>query len=218
MTWKSHSWVYTWRKLLIQKHACTPVFVAVLSTIARTWKQPKCPPAEEWIKMRYVCTMGYYLAVKMAESVPFAEKHCCCCSVAQSRLTLCNPMDCSAPGFPVLRCLLSLLKLMSIESVMPSNHLILCQPLLLLPSIFPHIRVFSSESALHIRWPKNWITALCNLMKLWAMPCRATQDRQVMMKSSDKMWSTGEGKGEPRQHSHLENPMNSMKRQRYGWT
>ena len=50
----------------------------------------------------------------------------------------------------------SLLKLMSIESVMPSNHLILCHPLLLLPSIFPRIRAFSNESALHIRWPKYW--------------------------------------------------------------
>ena len=50
----------------------------------------------------------------------------------------------------------SLLKLMSIESVMPSNHLILCRPLFLLPSIFPSIRVFSNESVLHIRWPKNW--------------------------------------------------------------
>ena len=50
----------------------------------------------------------------------------------------------------------SLLKLMSIESVMPSNHLILCRPLLLLPSIFPSIRVFSNESVLHIRWPKYW--------------------------------------------------------------
>ena len=50
----------------------------------------------------------------------------------------------------------SLLKLMSIESLMPSNHLILCCPLLLLPSIFPSIRVFYSESVLHIRWPKHW--------------------------------------------------------------
>ena len=50
----------------------------------------------------------------------------------------------------------SLLKLMSIESLMPSNHLILCRPLLLLPSIFPSIRVFSNESPLHIRWPKYW--------------------------------------------------------------
>ena len=50
----------------------------------------------------------------------------------------------------------SLLKLMSIESVIPSNHLIPCRPLLLLPSIFPNIRVFSNESVLHIRWPKYW--------------------------------------------------------------
>ena len=50
----------------------------------------------------------------------------------------------------------SFLKLMSIELVMPSNHLILCCPLLLLPSIFPNIRIFSNESALHIRWPKYW--------------------------------------------------------------
>ena len=50
----------------------------------------------------------------------------------------------------------SLLKLMSIESVIPSNHLILCRPLLLLPSVFPNIRVFSNELALHIRWPKYW--------------------------------------------------------------
>ena len=65
-------------------------------------------------------------------------------------------MDCSTPGFPVLHSFQSLLKLMSIESVMPSNHLILCHPLLLLPSIFPSIRVFSNESVLHIRWPKYW--------------------------------------------------------------
>ena len=65
------------------------------------------------------------------------------CSVAQSCPTLCDPMDCSMPGFPVLYYLPELLKLMSIELVMPSNHLILCRPLLLLPSIFPSIRVFS---------------------------------------------------------------------------
>ena len=59
-------------------------------------------------------------------------------------------------SFPVLHQLWSLLKLISIESVMPSNHLILCHPLLLLPSIFPSIRIFSSESVLCIRWPKYW--------------------------------------------------------------
>ena len=74
----------------------------------------------------------------------------------QSCLTLCSPMDCSTPGFPVLHHLWSLLKLMSIESVMISNHLALGCPLLLLPSIFPSIRVFSNESVLHIRWPKYW--------------------------------------------------------------
>ena len=60
------------------------------------------------------------------------------------------------PGFPVLHHSRILLKLMSIQSVMPSNHLILCQPLLLLPSIFPGIRVFSNESSLCITWPKYW--------------------------------------------------------------
>ena len=65
-------------------------------------------------------------------------------------------MDCSMPGFLVLNNSQSLLKLMSIESVMPSNHLILCCPLILLPSIFPSIRVFSNESVLHTRWPKYW--------------------------------------------------------------
>ena len=75
-------------------------------------------------------------------------------SVAQSCPTLCDPLDCSTPGFPVPH--QSLLKLMSLESVMPSNHLILCCPLLLLPSIFPSIRVFSNESTLCMRWPKYW--------------------------------------------------------------
>ena len=71
-------------------------------------------------------------------------------SVAQSCLTLCDPMDCSTPGLPVHHQLLELLKFMSIESVMPSNHLILCRPLLLLSSIFPRIRVFSNESQLFV--------------------------------------------------------------------
>ena len=59
-------------------------------------------------------------------------------------------------GFPSITSSWSLLKLMSIKSVMPSNHLILCHPLILLPSNFPSIRVFFNESALHIRWPKYW--------------------------------------------------------------
>ena len=77
-------------------------------------------------------------------------------SVAQSCPTLCDPMGCRMPGFPVHHQLRSLLKLMSIKLVMPSNHLILCHPLLLLPPVFPSIRVFFSESVLSIRWPKYW--------------------------------------------------------------
>ena len=76
-------------------------------------------------------------------------------SVAQPCPTLCEPMDCSTPGLPVHHQPLELRKLMSIELVMPSNHLILsCS--ILLPSIFPSIRVFSNESVLRIRWPKYW--------------------------------------------------------------
>ena len=77
-----------------------------------------------------------------------------CCSVMSDS---CNPMDCfSMLGFPVLYSLPELLKLMSIESMMPSNNLIPCHHRFLLPSIFPSIRVFSSESVLCIRWPKYW--------------------------------------------------------------
>ena len=75
-------------------------------------------------------------------------------SVAESCPTLCDPMDCSMPlSITNSR---SLLKLMSIKSLMPSNHLILCHPLLLLPSILPSSWVFLKQSVLHIRWPKYW--------------------------------------------------------------
>ena len=78
----------------------------------------------------------------------------CCCLVAHSCPTLCNPKDCSMPGFPVLHQLMELLKLTSFESVMPSHHLILCRPLLP-PSVFPSIRVFSNELTSH-QGPKYW--------------------------------------------------------------
>ena len=77
-------------------------------------------------------------------------------SVAQSCPTLYNPMNCSTPGLPVHHQLLESTKPMSIELVMPSNHLILIRPLPLLPLIFPSIRVFSNESTLLIRWTKYW--------------------------------------------------------------
>ena len=77
-------------------------------------------------------------------------------SDSQSCPTLCNGTDWSSPGFPVHHQLWELAPLIFIELVMPSNHLILCCPLLLLPSIIASIRVFSKESVLCIRWPKYW--------------------------------------------------------------
>ena len=76
--------------------------------------------------------------------------------VAQSCLTLCNPWTAARQASLSITNSQSLLKLMSIESVMPSSHLIFCCPLHLLPSIFPSIRVFCNESVLCIRWPKYW--------------------------------------------------------------
>ena len=75
-------------------------------------------------------------------------------SVSQSCLTLSHLMGCSTPGLPVHQELSTLLRLMSIQSMIPSSHLILCCPHLLLPSVFPSIRVFSNESTLCIKWPK----------------------------------------------------------------
>ena len=82
----------------------------------------------------------------------------CCCSVAQSCPPLCDPCQASLS----ITNSLNLLKLMSTESVMPSNHLILCHSLLFPPSIFPSIRVFSNELALRIRWPKCWSFSFSN--------------------------------------------------------
>ena len=77
-------------------------------------------------------------------------------SVAQSCPTLCDPRNCSTPGLPSITNSRSSLRLTSIESVMPSSHLILCYPLLLLPPIPPSITVFSNELTLPMRWPKYW--------------------------------------------------------------
>ena len=85
-------------------------------------------------------------------------------SVAQSCLTLCDPMNHSTPGLPVHHQLRSSLRLTSIESVMPSSHLFLCRPLLLLPPIPPSIRVFSNESTLRMRWPSTGVSALASFL------------------------------------------------------
>ena len=82
--------------------------------------------------------------------------YCCCCPVTKPCPTLCNPMDCSTPGFPVLHYLLEFAQtpVHWVGDAIQSSQPLL--PILLLPSIFPSIRVFSNESALCIRWPKYW--------------------------------------------------------------
>src|SRR5574341_335508 len=87
-------------------------------------------------------------------------------SVGQSCPTLCDPMDCRTPGLPVHHQLPEFTQTMSIELVMPSNHLILCRPLLLLPPIPPSIRVFSNESTLRMRWPRIGVSALASVLPM----------------------------------------------------
>ena len=118
------------------------MFIAALFTIARKRKQLSYSSTHEWIKKSwYIYTMEY--------SVHFS-------SVAQSCPNVCNPMDCSTPGCPVHHQILGLEQTHVHWSMMPSNHLILCHSLLLLPSIFPSLKVFSNESGFHIRWSKYW--------------------------------------------------------------
>ena len=127
----------------IERDIGTPVFIAALFTIAGTWKQPRCPLADEWIrKLWYIYTMEYSVfssVQSFSHVLLFVTPWTAAC---QASLSITNSQN--------------LLKFMSIELVMQSNHLILCHPLLLLPLIFPSIRVFSNESALHIRWLKYW--------------------------------------------------------------
>ena len=98
----------------------------------------------------------------LKEEIEIAKKHLKRCStslfssVAQSCLTLCDPMNHSTPGLPVHHQLLEFTQTLSVELVMPSKHLILCPPLLLLPPIPPSNRVLSNESTLCMRWPKYW--------------------------------------------------------------
>ena len=106
------------------------------------------------LRSKYYISEAFLSLLLMSYILPLWSSFCCC-SVAQSCLTVWDPRAYSAPGFPALPISWSLLKLMSIKLVMPSSHLVLCHPLLL-PSVFPSIRVFSNESALPIRWPRYW--------------------------------------------------------------
>ena len=99
-----------------------------------------------------------------------------------SHVRLCDPMDCSIPGLPVHHQLSEFTQTHVIELVRPSNHLILCRPLLPLPSIFPSIRVFSNESALHSMWPKYWSFSF-NISPSFRMDCLDLLSVQGTLKS-----------------------------------
>ena len=142
------------------------MFTAALFTILKTWKQPNCPSTEEWIKMWYICTIEYYSVIIRNEIGSFVEKWMDLETVIHSKVNWVQSLSCVrlsvTPWTTARQASLSITnsqsppKPMTIELVMPSNHLILCHPLLLLPSIFPNIRVFSNELAFCIRWPKYW--------------------------------------------------------------
>ena len=108
------------------------------------WSNLPCTCQWEMINQRCLCNKASIVVVQSLSHV----------------WLFCDPIDCSTPASLSFTISWGLLKLMSIELVMPSNHLILCHPLLLLHSIFPSIRVFYNESTLHIRWPKYWSFSL----------------------------------------------------------
>ena len=156
-------------------------------------------------------------------------------SVAQSSLTLCDPMDYSTLGFLSITKSCTLLKLMSIESVMPSNHLILYHPLLFPPSIFPSIRVFSRvSSSYQVKYlsfsicPSNEYSGLISFrMDLFDLPAVQGTLKSLLQHHNSKasiLWhnagdlglipglgrSPGEGKSYPLQYSGLENSMDCI--------
>ena len=94
--------------------------------------------------------------LKLAYTYTNTHKYLCCCSLTKLCTTLCDPMDYTQQASLSFSISRSWFKLMSIEPVLPSNHLLFGRPLLLLSSIFPSIRAFSRELVLHIRWPKDW--------------------------------------------------------------
>ena len=136
---------YILEKAIIQKDSSTSVFIATLFTLAKILKETQCPLTDEWVKEKWCVYIFIFMeySVSSVQSLShvwlFATAWIAAC---QASLSITNSQ--------------SLLKPMSIESVMPSSHLILCCPLLLLPPIPPSIRGFSNESALHIRWPEYW--------------------------------------------------------------
>ena len=122
------------------------------------WSGLLCPPQQDLLNpgIEPLSLMSPALAGGFFTTSATWEALICCYSVAKSYSTLCHFMDCSTLRSLSLTISWNFLKRMFIELIMPSNHLILCHPLFLLPSIFPSIRVFSNELALCIRWPKDW--------------------------------------------------------------
>ena len=125
--------------------------LAVQGTLRSLLQHPSSKASILWRSAFLIIQLSqvYMTTGKTISSVQFS-------SVAQLCLTLCDPVDCRMPGFPIHHQSQGLLKLMSIESLMPSNHFILRWPFIFLPSIFPSIRVFSNESVLSIRGPNGW--------------------------------------------------------------
>ena len=108
----------------------------------------------------YICVCVYWRRWVLGKNATPKNHWSQFSSIAQSCPTLCGTMNCSTPGFPAHHQLPEFTQTLSIESVMPSSHLILCRPLFLLPPIPPSIRVFSIESTLPKRWPKYWSFSL----------------------------------------------------------
>ena len=135
--WMKKLWyIYTMEYYSVMKRNKIGSFVVMWMNLESVIQSEVSQKKENII---YYCT--YMESTKMVQFSP----------VTQSCLTLCYPIACSTPGFQSITNSQSLHELVSIESVMPSNHLILCHSLLLPPSIFPSIRVFSNESVLPIR-------------------------------------------------------------------
>ena len=115
------------------------------------------PSYLKWVYCRHQI-IGLCFFIQYENLYPFQGEFGSCISSVQSlsHVRVCNPMDWARQASLSITNSRSLLKLMSIESVMPSNHLILYHPLLLLPAVFPNIRTFPNELVLRIRWPKYW--------------------------------------------------------------
>ena len=137
-------------------HFLTVVEAEITSPVCFLWVQTNMNHAMQFYCFTTLCLLFFL------ECFPVSSLHIYFSFTAvvvkshKSCPTLCDPMVWSMPGFPVLHHLQEFTQTLSTESVISSNYIILCHPLLFVSSIFPSIRVFSNESALHIRWPEYW--------------------------------------------------------------